>query len=133
MDGFLLAAGAIALIATAIHGVAGELLVVRALSPESLPRTRFGGPRMTRTMIHVTWHIATGAFLTVGVALLLAGSVLHGDASRAAGFVAAAGASAFASVAVVLAGVSSPRALLRHGGPAALTATAVLAWLGALV
>lgn len=132
MNGFLLAAGAIALVATAIHGAAGELLVVRKLSPEALPSTRFGRPRMTKTMIHVSWHIATSAFLAVAVALLLAGSVLDGDVAHAVGVLAAAAATAFAAVAVVLGGAHSPRALLRHGGPAALTAVAVLAWLGTL-
>jgi hypothetical protein len=132
MNVFLLVAGTIALVATAVHGMAGELLVVRKLSPEALPSTRFGGARMTRTMIHVTWHITTSAFLAVAVALLLAGSVLDGDVAHAVGLMAAAAATGFAVVAVVLGGARSPRALLKHGGPAALTAVAALAWLGAL-
>ena len=32
-------------------------------------------------MIHVTWHVTTIAFLTVGFALLLSGSVLRGVGS----------------------------------------------------
>jgi hypothetical protein len=67
----LVVAGSLALLAAAIHGAAGELLVVRELSPATLPPTRFGGPRTTRTMIQVTWHLTTIAFLTVAVALLL--------------------------------------------------------------
>jgi hypothetical protein len=132
MNVFLLVAGAIALVATAVHGAAGELLVVRKLSPEALPSTRLGRARMTKTMIHVTWHITTSAFLAVAVALLLAGSVLDGDVAHAMGLMGAAAATAFAAVAVVVGGAHSPRALLRHGGPAALTAIAALAWLGAL-
>jgi hypothetical protein len=68
-------AGSLALLAAAIHGVGGEVLVVRKLSPEVLPSSPFGGPRMTKLMIRATWHITTSAFLTVGSALLFGGSV----------------------------------------------------------
>ncbi len=86
----LIVAGSLAILGAAIHGVGGEVLVVRKLSPGMLPSSRFGGPGMTRAMIHVTWHIATIAFLTVGSALLLAGSVLDGNAARGIALVAAA-------------------------------------------
>ncbi|MEA2428813.1 MAG: hypothetical protein QOF37_2441 [Thermoleophilaceae bacterium] len=129
----LIVAGSLALIGAAIHGVAGEIFVVRNLSPERLPSSRFGGPRMTLTMIHVTWHMTTIAFLTVGVALVLSGSVLHGDTARGISVVAAGAATGFAALAVGLGGAGlSPRSLLRHPGPVVLTATAALAWLGAL-
>jgi hypothetical protein len=130
----LIAAGSIAILGAAIHGVGGEVLVVRKLAPGELPATSFGGPRMTKTMIHVTWHITTIAFLTVGFALLLSGAVLHGDTARGIALVGAAASTGFAAVAVGLGarGLRSPRALFRHPGPIALTATAALAWLGAL-
>ena len=83
MDVPLIIAGSIAIVGAAIHGVGGEVLVVRELSKEKLPSTRFGGPGMTKAMIHVTWHLTTIAFLTVGSALVLSGSVLQGDAARA--------------------------------------------------
>jgi hypothetical protein len=89
---------------------------------------------MTRTMIHVTWHITTIAFLTVGSALILAGSILDGDTARGIGLVAASAATGFAAVALGL-GVAyarSPRSLYRHPGPVVLAATAALAWWGAL-
>ena len=85
-------------------------------------------------MIHVTWHIATVAFLTLGAALVVSGSVLHDGPARAIGLVAAAAFTGFAALAVGL-GVSyvrSPRAFFRHLGPAALAAVAALAWWGAL-
>ena len=66
----LIAAGSLAVLAAAIHGGAGEVLVVRRLSPETLSASAFGGPRMTRAMIHVTWHVTTIAFLAVGMANL---------------------------------------------------------------
>jgi hypothetical protein len=126
----LIVAGSLATLGAAIHGVAGEVLVVRRLSPGMLPPSPFGGPKATRTMIHVTWHMTTIAFLTVGSALLLSGSVLHGDTARAIGVLAAGASTGFAALAVGMGG--SPRSLLRHPGPAVLTATAALAWWGAL-
>jgi hypothetical protein len=129
----LIAAGSLAVIAAAVHGVGGEIVVVRKLSPRVLPASRFGGPRTTKTMIHVTWHITTIAFLTVGSALLLSGLVLRGDTARGIGLVAAGASTGFAAVAVVLgAATQPPRSLLLHPGPAVLTATAALAWWGAL-
>jgi hypothetical protein len=130
----LIVAGCLAVLGAAVHGVGGELLVVRRLTPEALPSSRFGGPRMTMAMIHAAWHLTTVAFLAVGVALLLSGSVLHGDAARGAAVVAASTATGFAAVVVGLgaAHMRSPRLVLRHPGPAILTVTAALAWLGAL-
>ena len=134
MDVPLIAAGSLAVLGAVIHGVGGELLVVRKLSPGILPASGFGGPRTTKAMIHVTWHMTTIAFLTVGSGLLLSGSALHGDAAEAIALVAAAAATGFAALAVGLgaAYMRSPRSLLRHPGPAVLTTTAALAWWGAL-
>jgi hypothetical protein len=126
----LVAAGSLAVLAAAVHGVGGEVLVMSKLAPWTLPPSRFGGPRTTRTMIHATWHMTTIAFVTVGFALLLAGSVLDGDAAQAVGLVAAGACTGFAAVALGLG--ASPRSLLRHPAPALLTATAALAWWGAL-
>ena len=130
----LIAAGFLALLAAAIHGGAGEMLVVRRLSPETLSASALGGPRMTRAMIHVTWHVTTIAFLGVGISLLLSGSVLEGDAARATGLVAAGTSTGFAAVAVGVGAVDTrtPRSLLRHPGPVVLTVVAALAWWGAL-
>jgi hypothetical protein len=130
----LIVAGSIAVLGAAVHGIGGEVLVVRKLSPATLASSAFGGPRMTRAMIHVTWHLTTYAFLAVGIALLLAGSALDDDASRAIGAFGAAAFTGFAAVAMGLgvADAGSPRSLLRHPGPAGMTAIAALAWWGAL-
>jgi hypothetical protein len=130
----LIVAGCLAVVGAAIHGVAGEVLVVRKLSLEGLPSSAFGGPRTTKLMIHVTWHLTTIAFLTVGCALVLSGSVLDGDTSRGIGLVAAGAATGFTAIAVGLtvAYTQSLRSLLHHPGPALLAATAVLAWWGVL-
>ena len=79
----LLVAGCLGIVGAAIHGVGGELLVVRNLSPEVLPSSRFGGSRMTQAMIHVTWHLTTIAFLVIGGQLVAAGAAIHGDPRRA--------------------------------------------------
>jgi hypothetical protein len=131
----LVVAGSLALAGAAIHGAGGELLVIRKLSPAVLPSSPFGGPRMTQAMIHVTWHMTTIAFLAVGVALLLSGTVLEGDVAQGLGILGATAATGFAVLAVGLgaAYMRSPRTLLRHPGPAVLTAVAALAWWGALV
>ena len=130
----LIAAGSLAILGAVIHGVGGEVLVVSRLSAAMLPPSRFGGPRMTKAMIHVTWHMTTVAFLTVGCALLLSGSVLHGDTARGIGLLAAGASTGFAALAVGLgvASARSPRSLVRHPAAAVLTATAALAWWGAL-
>jgi hypothetical protein len=126
----LLAAGSLALVGAGIHGGAGEILVVRKLSPEALPPSPFGGPVMTKVMIRATWHMTTIAFVTVGCAFVLSGSVLHGDIARGMSLVAAGASTGFAALAVAGAVAQSPRALFRHPGPALLTAVAVLAWSG---
>jgi hypothetical protein len=130
----LIVAGCLAILGAAIHGVGGEVLVVRRLPPAMLPPSRFGGPRMTKAMIHTTWHMTTIAFLTVGSALLLSGSVLHGEAARGIAVLAAGAATGFAALAVGLgvAYTQAPRSLFRHPGPVVLTVTAALAWWGAL-
>jgi hypothetical protein len=130
----LIVAGSLAILGAAVHGAGGEVLVVRKLSPGTLPSSRFGGPEMTRAMIHASWHLTTVAFLTVGIALLLSGSVLDGDAARAVGRIAAGAATGFAVVVVGLGagGTKSFRSLVGHPGPWVLTATAALAWWGAL-
>jgi len=134
MNAQLIAAGSLATLGAAVHGIGGEVLVVRKLSPAMLPSSRFSGPRATKTMIHATWHITTVAFLSVGSTLLLSGSVLHGDMARGMSLAAAGASTGFAAVTVGLGAASgqSPRSLLRHPGPALLTATAALAWWGAL-
>src|SRR5918999_115671 len=81
----LIVAGSLAILGAAVHGVGGEVLVVRKLSPGMLPSSRFGGPRTTKSMIHVTWHLTTIAFLAVGSALVLSGSVLDGDTAGGIG------------------------------------------------
>ena len=129
MNAPLIAAGSLAVLGAAVHGVGGEV-VVRKLAPAMLPPSRFGGPRATKTMLHATWHMTTVAFLAVGVALIVAGSALHGDAARAIALLAAGAFTGFAAVAVGLG--ASLRSALRHPGPIVLTATAALAWWGAL-
>jgi hypothetical protein len=130
----LIAAGSLAMLGAAIHGLAGEIHVIRKLTPGTLPSSSFGGPRTTKTMIHVTWHITTIAFLAVGAALVLAGSVVHGDTARGIGLVAAGATAGFAAVAVGVgaAYARSSRFVFRHPGPVVLSLAAALAWWGVI-
>jgi hypothetical protein len=134
MNVALIVAGSLAILGAAIHGVGGEVLVVRRLSLGMLPASRFGGPKTTRLMIHATWHMTTVAFLSVGSALLLSGSVLDGDTARGIALVAAGASTGFAAIALGMgaAYAKSPRFLFLHPGPAVLTVTAALAWWGSL-
>ena len=133
MDVPLTLAGSLALVAALVHGVGGELLVVRKLAVEKLPRTRFGGQRMTMAMIHVTWHVTTLAFLAIGVALLLSGLTLDGEGAEALALLGAGAFTGFAAIAIGLgAGWTSPGSLRHHPGPVALAAVAALAWWGAV-
>lgn len=128
----LVVAGSLALLGAAIHGVGGEVLVVRRLTPHMLPPSPFGGPAITKVMIRATWHMTTIAFVTVALALLLSGLVLHGETARGITFVAAGASTGFAGLAVVGAWVHAPRSLLHHPAPVMLTVVTVLAWWGAL-
>lgn len=134
MNAALVVAGALTLLAAAIHGGVGEALVVRKLSPPALPPTRFGGAQMTKTMIQASWHITTVAFFATGLALVLAGTTLEGDAQQAIGVLGAAASTGFAAVVLAL-GVTQGhfiRTARRHPAPLVLTLAAVLAWLGAV-
>ncbi len=132
MNAPLIAAGLLALIGAAIHGVGGERLVVQKIAPTTLPATRFGGPAMTKTMIHAAWHMTTIAFMTVGLDLLVAGVALSGDTARGLAVTGAAASTGFAALVFGMGGAYKhfPRGLLRHPAPVLLTATAVLAWWG---
>ena len=129
----LLIAGCLGVLAAAVHGAGGEILVVRKLSLDLLPASRFGSPRMTMAMIHVTWHVTTFAFLACGAATVIAGTVLDGDARRAVAILGAVAFTGFAAVAIGIGGayMRSPRGLLTHPGPLVLGSTAALAWWGA--
>lgn len=133
MDVPLFLAGLLAVVAAGVHGIAGERLVLRMLWCEQLPRTQFGGPSMTRSMIHVTWHVTTFAFLSTGVGMLVSASMLDGDAADAVALFCAAAFTGFAAIAAGMAAARHPpRALAQHPGPAVLALTAALAWWGVL-
>jgi len=128
----LFVAGCLGILAAAVHGAGGEILVIRKLSLDLLPSSRFGGPRMTKAMIHVTWHVTTFGFLVSGAAMLIAGTALDGGARQAVGVVGAVAFTGFGALALGIGGayMRSPRGLLTHPGPLVLSATAVLAWWG---
>ena len=129
-------AGALSLAAAAIHGGAGEKLVVSRLRTDTLASTPFGGPGTTMLMIRVTWHITTLAFLVIGSAMEACVPGGAGGACAGVGRMSAVSFASFALVAIGLApaqqGRGMPRILLRHPGPLVFVAVAVLAWRGSL-
>ena len=126
-------AGSLALLAAAVHGLGGHLLVVRTLTVDRLAGTPFGGPAITRLMLLVSWHLTTVGFLAAGGALVAAGTLLDGDAAQAAAFVGASQVTGCAAVIIVLGAAltRTPRFVFRHPAPVLVTLTAVLAWIGA--
>jgi hypothetical protein len=124
-----LVAGALALVGAAIHGGAGEVLILRKLFSGELPSSRFGGPVATRAMIRVTWHVATLTFAVLGSALATCGFLGPGDGCRGIGVVAASSFTGFLALAVVVA-LQRPRGLIRHRGPVMFLAVAALSWWG---
>ena len=125
----LLVAGPLALLGAAIHGGAGERLVLRKLFSGPLPSTPFGGHAATMAMIRVTWHIVTLTFLAFGSALEACGSLGAGDACRGIGVVAASSFTAYLALAVALA-LQRPRRLFFHPGPVMFLTVAALTWWG---
>jgi len=128
----LLIAGALASVAAVVHGAGGELLVLRKLSSATLPVSPFGGGAATKTMLRVSWHVATIAFVVVAVSLTFAGSARQGASAHAVGLVGASAATAYAALLVGTAVVHGATGLVRHPGPAMFGAIAGLAWWGLL-
>lgn len=124
-----LVAGSLAMVAAAIHGGGGEVIVLRRVFAGELPSTRFGGPAGTRIMIRVTWHIATLTFLALGAALTSCG-ISPADGCDLIGGASAISFTGFFGVALVV-GLEHPRMLFRHLGPLAFLVIAGLSWSGA--
>jgi hypothetical protein len=133
MNTALLVAGVLSFVAAAIHGIAGDVLLVRRLDVATLPRTPFGGPAGSKLMIRVCWHLVTTTFVVLGAALVACGFDDAHDACRRTGILVASAFSAFAAI-TIAAGVRTygPAGILRHPAPALLTGIAVLAWWGTL-
>lgn len=123
----LLAAGVLALAATAIHGLAGDALV-RRIRRESLPATPLGGPQYTWVLLRASWHFVTLTFLLSALVLLLAGAGRMGEAELGAVRFVGVLHAAFAAFALIVA-LRSPR-LLRHPAPLGMSAIAGLVWWG---
>lgn len=124
-----LVAGILALAGAAIHGAAGEAIVLRPLFSGALPSSRFGGPPATRVMIRVTWHIVTLTFAAFGLSLATCGFLGPGEGCRGIGVVAASSFTGFLALAVGVV-LQRPRAAIRHRGPLMFLAVAALAWWG---
>ena len=129
-----LVAGVMSIAGACIHGVGGEILVVRKLT--DLPSTTFGGRSMTKSMIQISWHIVTIGFLTFGVGMAVCGGSAGSGACDGIGLAAA---SAFTAIAAMTFGVLIHQmgvrqvvrtVLFRHQAPLAFVVVATLAWAG---
>jgi hypothetical protein len=123
-------AGVLALFGAAVHGVAGEKLVVTKLGAEVLPSSPFGGSSFTKVMIRATWHITTIAFVVMGGALMACAPGASSEACRGIGRLAALAYAGFVALTIGLAAPRGPRALLKHPAPVLFSLVAVLAWWG---
>lgn len=128
MNGPLMVAGGLALLAAAIHGIAGDLLL-RKIARDALPANAVGGPETSRTMVRVSWHLVTLTFGLSGLALLYVGL---DTTTRAAPSLLAFLGVLYACFAlfVVAGGIAQRRLLFRHPAPLGLSAIAVLIWWG---
>jgi hypothetical protein len=127
-------AGALALVAAVVHGAGGEVLVVTKLHTEVLSPSPFGGPKMTKLMIRVTWHITTLAFAVIGSAMAVCSPAGSSQACEGVGRVGAISFASFALLTFALAAAQGPRRMLRsvrrHPAPFLFVSVAVLAWWG---
>ena len=125
-------AGVLALVGAAVHGVAGEKLVVAKLGAEVLPSSPFGGPSFTKVMIRATWHITTIAFVVMGGALMACAPGESSEACRGVGRMAALAYAGFVALTIGLAAprLRKARSLFRHPAPLLFGVVAVLAWRG---
>ena len=130
----LLLAGVLSFAGAAIHGVAGDMLLVRRIDTAALPRTRFGGPVASKFLIRVSWHLLTATFVVLGAAMFVCGIDDAHDACRRTGIVGASTFTAFAAI-TIASGLRTvgTRSLFRHPAPAAFVTIAALAWWGAAV
>src|SRR5260221_14001961 len=100
MNVALLVAGVLSFVAAGIHGIAGDLLLVRRLDVATLPRTPFGGPAGSKLMIRVSWHLVTTTFGVLGAALIACGVDDAPDACRRTGILVASAFFPFAAITI---------------------------------
>jgi hypothetical protein len=80
MDVGLLVAGIICMAMGFGHETIGVVWVLPGISKEHLPKTPFGPPSMSLSMVRVTWHIVTIFVLALGGAFITLAADDGGDA-----------------------------------------------------
>jgi hypothetical protein len=131
VNGPLLAAGALALLASAIHGVVGDR-IVRRIDADSLPKNPFEDGFSTRFLIRVAWHFTTIAFVVTGVALVFSG--VSPDEGPSMGLAYSAGSllTSWAMLGLIAGFVrGGVRGWVTHPAPILLSISAALVWWGA--
>ncbi len=127
MNGYLAAAGLLAIGAVVFHGVIGHVAVVRRLSADQMPATRFGDGRITLVMVRVVWHFVTLTWLVAGLVLLYLATGPGGGITAAATIGAI-----FAAMLVYFLAVVPRRDLFRYPQWSVLGAIAVLCFMSTI-
>jgi hypothetical protein len=103
MNAPLLVAGLPALAGGAVHSYLGERLILMPLFENAdLPRTPFGGPRFTKTMIRFSWHFFAIVVWSTAALFLGISFGVFGGGDWTAVRVLAAGWAVFAVAVLVL-------------------------------
>jgi hypothetical protein len=124
-------AGGLAFLGALVHGLGGQVWILQRLRTDTLPSTPFGGPHPTRVMVWVTWHLVTVTMAVMGATLMSCAGSASGAHCSGVGRLVAGLFAAFALLSLVYGVASgSARLLVRHLGPWAFVAIAVLAWVG---
>src|SRR5262245_57909120 len=123
MNVYFSAAGGLAILVALVHSVAGELLILRRLNVDSLPRVAGSGEFAGRAL-RFSWHLCS-IFALGFAAMLLRRSLLSAPGSEVTFFMQATALSIGAAGLLVLF-VSRGK----HPGWIGLVAVALLTWLG---
>lgn len=129
MDVRLTIAGVICLLMAAGHTTIGVVWVLPKLTERDVPRTPFGPPSMTVSMIRVTWFVVTIFCLGVGTLLLLVAADPGGTRELLLRTLAATWATATVmGLSVAAPRLRSLRGFLRLPVPVLWVVVAVLCW-----
>lgn len=126
----LLAAGALALLGSGIHGAVGDG-IVRRIDADSLPKSSFGDGSSTKFLIRAAWHFTTIAFVVTGVALVFSGVRPDEGLSRGLAYSAGSLLTCWAALGLIAGFVrGGVRGWVTHPAPILLSISAALVWFG---
>ena len=129
----LVIAGGIALVTALIHGIVGDVALVRKIKVEALPSTPFGGPAGSKALIRASWHLLALVFAILAIALFVSGIRDSSDFAPGVAYLAGAMYTAFAVTTMGVAiARSGARGLVTHPAPLIFTVGCAVIWWGAI-